>query len=100
VALAWRWAATRAPAGVPPRRPPATAIGLVQALFILAVALPLLPYLHPRMATEDFGPNPTHQLEPPGFLALNYGRFTPAATVVAHLLYGAILGPFYTLTPR
>lgn len=75
-------------------------IGLVQALFILAVAMPLLPYVHPRMATEDFGPNPTHQLEPPGFLALNYGRLTPAATLVAHLLYGAILGAFYTLTPR
>ena len=29
------------------------------AVFILAVALPLLPYLHPRMATEDFGRPPS-----------------------------------------
>ena len=74
--------------------------GLVQALFILAVVMPLLPFLHPRMASEDHGPDPTRQLEPPGFLALNYGRNTPAATILAHLLYGAILGAFYTLTPR
>jgi hypothetical protein len=74
--------------------------GLVQALFILAVVMPLLPFMHPRMASEDHGPDPTRQLEPPGFLALNYGRNTPAATILAHLLFGAILGAFYTLTPR
>jgi hypothetical protein len=74
-------------------------MGLAQALFLLAVAMPLLPYVHPRMASEDYGPNPTHQLEPPGFLALNYGRLTPLTTLFAHLLYGAILGAFYTLAP-
>jgi hypothetical protein len=73
-------------------------LGLAQALFILAVAMPLLPYVHRRMASEDFGPNPTSQLEPPGFLALNYGRHTPIVTILAHLLYGAILGAFYTLS--
>jgi uncharacterized membrane protein YagU involved in acid resistance len=75
-------------------------LGLAQALFLLAAVMPLLPYMHPRMATEEFGPNPTRQLEPPGFLALNYGRHTPVATILAHLLYGAILGACYTLTPR
>ncbi len=38
------------------------AIGLVQAFFILAVAMPLLPALHPRMASERQGPTPTMQL--------------------------------------
>jgi hypothetical protein len=75
-------------------------LGLAQALFILAVVMPMLPYLHRRMASEDFGPTPTRQLEPPGFLALNYGRHTPLTILVAHLLYGAILGAFYTLAPR
>ncbi|HVR06415.1 MAG TPA: hypothetical protein VMW75_00060 [Thermoanaerobaculia bacterium] len=75
-------------------------LGLAQALFILAAVMPLLPYVHRRMATEELGPNPTRQLEPPGFMALNYGRHTPVATVLAHLLYGAILGAFYSLTPR
>jgi hypothetical protein len=75
-------------------------LGLVQALFILVVLMPVLPHLHPRMASEDFGPDPTRQLEPPGFLALNYGRHTPLVIILAHLLYGAILGGFYTLAGR
>jgi hypothetical protein len=72
-------------------------IGLVHAAFVLLVVMPLLPGLHPRMASEQRGPTPTRQLEPPGFLALNYGRRTPFSVVVAHLLYGAILGVFYRL---
>jgi hypothetical protein len=72
-----------------------TAIGLVHALFVLLVGLPLLPALHPRMASEQQGPTPTRQLEPPGFLALNYGRRTPLSLVLAHLLYGGILGGCY-----
>jgi hypothetical protein len=37
------------------------------------------------------------QLEPPGFLALNYGYETPVAVLIAHLAYGAILGAFYSM---
>ena len=72
-------------------------MGIVHGLFVLAVVMPLLPSFHPRMAGEDYGPNPTRQLEPPGFLALNYGRNTPLVTLAAHALFGAILGGFYTL---
>ena len=70
-------------------------IGLVHALFVLLVGLPMLPGLHPRMASEQRGPTPTRQLEPPGFFALNYGRRTPLSVVLAHLLYGGILGASY-----
>jgi hypothetical protein len=69
--------------------------GLVHALFVLLAAMPVLPAMHPRMANEQQGPTPTRQLEPPGFLALNYGRRTPISLLLAHLLYGAILGAFY-----
>ena len=31
-------------------------------------------------------------LEPPGFLLRNYGRGTPIATLLAHVVYGAIAG--------
>ena len=31
-------------------------------------------------------------LEPPGVLALNYGIQTPAVAIVAHLVYGIVLG--------
>lgn len=71
------------------------AIGLVQAVFVLTVGMSLLPSLHPRMASEQKGPTVTRQLEPPGFLALNYGYQTPASVLLAHLIYGAILGMFY-----
>ena len=73
------------------------AIGLVHALYVLVVAMPALSAMHPRMANEQQGPTPTRQLEPPGFLALNYGRRTPISVILAHLVYGAILGAFYRL---
>ncbi|HEY3111918.1 MAG TPA: hypothetical protein VGL23_24405 [Chloroflexota bacterium] len=72
-------------------------IGLVHGLFVLLVVMPLLPGLHPRMASEQRGPTPTRQLEPPGFLALNYGRRTPLSVLLAHVSYGAVLGAFYRL---
>ncbi|HEY3117502.1 MAG TPA: hypothetical protein VGK54_12235, partial [Chloroflexota bacterium] len=72
-------------------------MGLIHAAFVLTVIMWLLPGLHPRMASEQRGPTPTRQLEPPGFLALNYGRRTPLSVVIAHVLYGAILGVFYHL---
>ena len=72
-------------------------IGLVHASFVLVVIMPLLPSLHPRMASEQHGPTPTRQLEPAGFLALHYGAQTPLSVIVAHLVYGGILGAFYQL---
>src|SRR5688572_16254214 len=50
------------------------AIGFVHAAFVLTVGLQIVNSLHPRMAMPFHGPTPTRQLEPPGFLALNYGR--------------------------
>ena len=70
-------------------------IGLVHGLAVLTVVMPLLPGLHPRMASEHRGPEPTRGLEPPGFMALNYGRRTPVISLVAHVVYGVILGAFY-----
>lgn len=71
-------------------------IGLVHGLAVLLAVMPVLPGFHPRMASEHRGPEPTHGLEPPGFMALNYGRHTPELTLVAHVIYGAIIGAFYT----
>jgi uncharacterized membrane protein YagU involved in acid resistance len=72
-------------------------IGLVHALFVLTAGMRALPGLHPRMASEQQGPTVARQLEPPGFLALNYGVQTPLSVVVAHVLFGAILGAFYSV---
>jgi uncharacterized membrane protein YagU involved in acid resistance len=70
-------------------------IVLVHGAFVLLAGVSIIPSLHPRMASEQQGPTPTRQLEPPGFMALNYGRRTPIAVLLAHLVYGAILGSFY-----
>jgi hypothetical protein len=70
-------------------------IGMVHALFLLTVGMMVVPAMHPRMVSEYFGPTPNRQLQPPGFLAFNYGRRTPIVTLASHLVYGAILGAFY-----
>lgn len=74
-----------------------SAIGAVHGAFVLLAGMSVLPSLHPRMASEEHGPTPTRQLEPPGFLALNYGRRTPVSVMAAHLIYGGIIGAFYRL---
>jgi hypothetical protein len=71
-------------------------IGFVHAAFVLVVGLPVLPGMHPRMASEVRGPTVVKQLEPPGFLGRNYGLQTPICVLVAHLVYGAMLGLFYS----
>lgn len=71
--------------------------GLAHAAVALTILVPLLPGVHPRMASERAGPSSTAVLEPPGLLALSYGRRTPAVTVAAHLVYGAVLGLFLTV---
>lgn len=69
--------------------------GCVQGLFVVVVVLPILPGMHPRMVSDFRGPEPTRLLEPPGFLAVNYGRMTPLVLMCAHAIYGTILGFFY-----
>jgi hypothetical protein len=68
--------------------------GLIHGVAALTLILPLLPGLHPRMASDRAGPDLHAVLEPPGPLAINYGIQTPAVTLVAHAVYGAILGGF------
>jgi hypothetical protein len=72
-------------------------LGLLHGLVLLVGALPLLPYIHPRIASEYDGPTALCTLEPPGFLALNYGHGTPLTTLLAQTIYGAILGGFLEL---
>ena len=72
-------------------------IGLLHSAFLLTFGMRILPGMHPRMASEAQGPTVMRQLEPPGFLALNYGVRTPISVVVAHVVFGIILGAFYTL---
>jgi hypothetical protein len=67
-------------------------LGGLHVAVALTVLLPLLPGVHPRMASHRAGPASTAALEPPGLFALNYGIQTPAVAVAAHLVYGTVLG--------
>lgn len=71
------------------------ATGAIHATFVLTVALPALPAIHPRMASERRGPTVARMLEPPGFLAMNYGWQTPISVLFSHMVFGLILALFY-----
>ncbi len=72
------------------------AIGVVHAALVLVVAMPLLPWLHPRMVLPGCPPGGERRLEPPGLLARGYGRATPWVVLVAHALFGATIGGLYS----
>ena len=71
------------------------AFGLVHGLLALTLLVPLLPAVHPRMGSERTGLE-FALLEPPALFAQNYGRRTIAITLIAHVVYGGILGAFLT----
>lgn len=71
--------------------------GLAHGLFLLVCVLPLLPFVHPRMASEYHGASELRRIEPPGFLAMNYGGRTPLVTLLGQTIYGATLGGFLEL---
>ena len=73
-------------------------LGALHVAIALTVLLPLLPGVHPRMASHRAGPASTAVLEPPGLFGLNYGIQTPAVAVVVHVVYGVVLG--LLLAPR
>lgn len=70
--------------------------GLIHVAVALTILVPLLPGVHPRMASERAGPTSAAVLEPPGLFGLNYGPETPTVAIVAHLMYGIALGLLLT----
>jgi len=73
-------------------------LGAVHALVSRTVLVPALPAVHPRMASTRAGPATGAVLEPPGVLALHYGRQTTLVSLAARIAYGALLGVL--LTPQ
>jgi uncharacterized membrane protein YagU involved in acid resistance len=67
-------------------------IGFVHSAIVLLVVMPLLPAIHPRMASMHQGPTDLRQLEPPGPFALHYGWSTPLVVVLSHIVFGALVG--------
>ncbi len=73
-------------------------IGLAHGAFLVMVFLPLLPFIHPNVATHYDGPSALARLEPPGPFGLNYGYATPVTTIAAQVLFGLIFGAGYGLS--
>ena len=67
-------------------------LALAHTAVALTILVPLLPGVHPRMASNRAGPATKTLLEPPGLLGLNYGVETPAVAIVSHLAFGIALG--------
>ena len=65
----------------------------MHALFVSTVLVnAILPVIHRRIGTPETAAHEIALLEPPGFLMLNYGRNTAIVMLVAHIVYGAIVG--------
>lgn len=74
------------------------AFGLGHGLFTGTVLVNvLLPLVHPRMGTTSSDAGTVSLLEPPGFMARNYGVRTPVVSLGAHVVYGTIIAVFLTL---
>ena len=70
--------------------------GLFHGVMALTVLVRVIVGIHSRMASERAGPEVGAVLEPPGLLGLNYGRQTPTVALIAHVVYGAVLGVLLT----
>lgn len=74
-------------------------IGLVHGL-VAGVVMAMMPAMHPRMtahATSGSPSGPNVELKPPGPFAKNYGAATPPGVVMAHVVYGVVVGLVYAL---
>jgi hypothetical protein len=74
-------------------------IGLVHGL-VAGVVMAMMPAVHPRMtatATAGSPSGPAVELKPPGPFAKNYGAATPPGVVMAHVIYGLVVGLVYAL---
>ena len=70
-------------------------VGALHSVVVLLLVVPLLPAIHPRMASLHQGPTELRRIEPPGPLGLYYGVTTPLMVVVAHVAFGAVVGGLY-----
>jgi hypothetical protein len=70
-------------------------LGLAHGIFAGgALVTVLLPAVHPRMGSPWSDSQESPMLEPPGFLMRNYGERTAIGTLLAHIVYGTIVGGF------
>lgn len=80
-------------------------IGLLHALIVGGMAMPMMPAIHPRMGevpvsagggtvTQERG---ELRLSAPGFFGARWGTMTPTGVIAGHVVYGLVLGLVYLL---
>ncbi len=63
---------------------------------IAGVGFAMIPAIHPRMGRTAAAHGPHHlHLQPLGPFGKNYGAMTPAGVVMAHVIYGLVVGLVY-----
>jgi len=78
-------------------------IGLVHGVLVGAVAIPMMPAVHPRMSSHPAGPGEPvvtmdggHlMLTAPGTFTTGWGGMTPLGIAVAHTVYGVVVASVY-----
>lgn len=70
-------------------------IGILHGL-VVGLLMPMVPMVHPRMGDHARrGSADQVELAPPGLFARNYGGMTPVGLVMAHMLFGLVVGLVY-----
>jgi hypothetical protein len=67
-------------------------IGVVHALILGALVMPMMASVHPRMQGEA---DELH-LASPGFFGVGFGRGTPFGLVLGHAVYGLVVALVYS----
>lgn len=78
-------------------------VGLVHGVFVGAVAMPMMPAMHPRMgavpapAGTGSGTHDTSEvlLNALGFFGNRWGPMTPAGLLIGHAVYGLVFALVY-----
>jgi hypothetical protein len=67
-------------------------LAIIQAALFMTAGCTLLPACLPLMADELYGPEAGKLIEPPGFLGMNYGYYTPLVLLLSHVTFGICVG--------
>lgn len=75
-------------------------VGAVHGVVVGAMAMPMMPAMHPRMATAPVSGSldtegGTVTLSEPGFFGANWGGMTPVGLLVGHMVFGIVVAVVY-----
>jgi uncharacterized membrane protein YagU involved in acid resistance len=78
-------------------------IGLAHGVVVGAVAMPMMPAVHPRMTASSVAgqaavdtSSGTVTLSAPGMFGSNWGAMTPVGLIAGHVVYGVVVALVYS----